>query len=119
MEELGAEKLEQYIRDFAITESVSFDGLTSEEGDFDLTEAGILEVAWSGIGQYTDLVNPARFLTFLGLWPMTAWEVTPHVVEKIALGTRPPIPPLPGPPPGGSARPWQNAPGGNAGQRGK
>ena len=66
VEELGAEKLEQYIRDFAITESVSFDGLTSEEGDFDLTEAGILEVAWSGIGQYTDLVNPARFLTFLG-----------------------------------------------------
>lgn len=86
VEELGAEKLEQYIRDFAITESVSFDGLTSEEGDFDLTEAGILEVAWSGIGQYTDLVNPARFLTFLGAVANDGVEVTPHVVEKIALG---------------------------------
>ena len=85
-EELGAEKLEQYIRDFAITESVSFDGLTSEEGDFDLTEAGILEVAWSGIGQYTDLVNPARFLTFLGAVANNGVEITPHVVEKITLG---------------------------------
>ena len=86
VELIGEETLSSYVRQFQITESVAFDGITTEEGHFDLTGAGAVEVAWSGIGQYTDAVNPARFLTFMGTLASGGKGVEPYVVERITVG---------------------------------
>ena len=82
-QQLGGETLTRYAEQFRITQSVSFDGITTAEGKFDLTDASEYSIAWSGIGQYTDLVNPCRFMTFVGAIAAGGRGVTPYLVENI------------------------------------
>ena len=64
--ELGPEALMKYVNQFQLTESLAFDGIDTAAGQFDLTGAADVNVAWGGIGQYTDTINPCRFMTFMG-----------------------------------------------------
>ena len=84
--ELGADTLMQYARQFGITESITFDGITTKEGSFDLTDAARVNVAWSSIGQYTDLVNPCSYMTFVGAIANGGKGVLPHLVQKVSSG---------------------------------
>lgn len=86
VEEIGAEQLERYVEQFQVTQPVCFDGVTTEAGNFDISGAAGVEVAWSGIGQYTDLINPCRFLTFLGSVAGGGSGAQPHIIEKITVG---------------------------------
>ena len=86
VELVGQETLEKYVEKYQLTKSVSFDGITTAEGHFDLADAGIIEVAWSGIGQYTDLINPCRFLTFIGDVAAGGSGAVPYVVSRIQVG---------------------------------
>ena len=80
---LGPEKLTYYAEQFKITESVAFDGITTVSGNFDILDASEVNVAWSSIGQYTDQINPCRFLTFMGAIANDGRGVLPYVVESI------------------------------------
>ncbi len=84
---LGGQTLESYVEQFQITQSLSFDGITTREGTFDLEDAASVEVAWSGIGQYLDLVNPARFMTFAGAIAGGGTAAEPHVVAQVSNGS--------------------------------
>ena len=86
VDQLGPKKLEQYVRRLRITEPVSFDGITTASGNFDIEDAAKLEIAWSGIGQHLDQVNPCRFLTFMGTIANDGVETTPHLVSRISCG---------------------------------
>lgn len=86
VELVGEETLTKYVEKYHLTDSVAFDGITTAEGHFDLTDAGIIEVAWSGIGQYTDLINPCRFLTFIGSVAAGGSGAVPYVVSEIQVG---------------------------------
>ena len=86
VELVGQETLEKYVEKYQLTQPVSFDGITTAQGHFDLTGAGIIEVAWSGIGQYTDLINPCRFLTFIGDVAAGGSGAVPYVVSQIQVG---------------------------------
>lgn len=81
--QLGAAKLEKYVRKYKITEPVSFDGITTAAGNFDLSNASALEIAWSGIGQHLNQVNPCRYLTFLGTVANNGVEILPHIVKEV------------------------------------
>ena len=65
-DQLGKGKLESYMKKFGVARSVTFDGITTRKGNFDLSGAADVEAAWAAIGQYTDLINPASYMTFLG-----------------------------------------------------
>ena len=82
-QQLGKETLQRYVEDFGVINSVSFDGITTPAGKFDLSEASEFSVAWAGIGQYTDLVNPCSFMTFVGAIAAGGKGVYPHLVEEI------------------------------------
>jgi len=84
--QLGNEKLQEYVEKFALTESISFDGITTASGSYDVTDAAQVSLAWSAIGQYTDLVNPCVFLTFLGAIANDGTSVAPYLVEEIRVG---------------------------------
>lgn len=86
VELVGEDTLAKYVEQFHITAPVSFDGITTMAGNFDLTGAEPVEVAWSGIGQYTDQINPCRFLTFVGTIANGGQGVVPHVVSSIRVG---------------------------------
>ena len=83
VEQLGKEKLLEYVDKYNVTQSVSFDGATTASGNFDLTDTSRLDVAWSGIGQHRDEVNPCRYLTFISAIANGGLEVQPYLMQKI------------------------------------
>ena len=83
--QLGAEKLAFYVKKFGVTDAVSFDGITTEKGNFQVAQAGELSIAWAGIGQYLDLVNPCAFLTFVGAVANDGKVTTPYLVDRITV----------------------------------
>ena len=85
-QQLGAETLERYTKQFGITEPVKFDGITTAKGNFDLQGAMEWDVAWSSIGQYTDQINPCAFLTFVGAIAGDGKGVTPYLVDTVTSG---------------------------------
>ncbi len=86
-DQLGPEVLDKYARQFGMTESVSFDGITTAQGNLQVLEEAAVNVAWSAIGQHKDQVNPCRFLTFMGAIAGGGRGVTPYLVEQITVGT--------------------------------
>ncbi len=81
-EKLGAKTLESYVQKLQITQSVTFDGITTAKGNFDLEGASSQQLAWAGIGQYLDTVNPCRFLTFMGAVAGGGAAKEPYIVAS-------------------------------------
>lgn len=84
-QQLGAKTLERYVDLFGVVDSVGFDGIATSAGNFDLSETSAASVAWASIGQYTDEINPCRFMTFLGAVAAGGRGVDPYLVEKITV----------------------------------
>ena len=84
--QVGRDTLGSYVEQFGLTSPVQFDGITTAKGNFDLTDASQLSVAWSSIGQYTDLVNPCAYMTFVGAIAAGGKGVLPHVVQSASSG---------------------------------
>ena len=84
--ELGPEVLETYAKKLGILEPLAFDGITTAAGHFDLDGAAESEVAWSGIGQYTDLVNACQFMTVMGAIANGGQAAEPHVMLEVKGG---------------------------------
>lgn len=82
MDQLGSKKLSEYVKQYQVTQPVRFDGLTTVAGNFDATSS-VVDAAWSGIGQYTDQINPCRYLTFMGAIANGGVAVEPHIVGKV------------------------------------
>lgn len=84
--QLGPEALMKYVEQFQLTEPLTFDGITTAAGHFDLTDAAEVNVAWGGIGQYTDGVNPCRYLTFMGQIANGGTAAEPYLVSSVSSG---------------------------------
>ncbi len=81
--QLGEETLSRYVEQFGVTQSVSFDGITTTKGKFDIAGASQYSIAWSGVGQHTDLINPCSFMAFVGAIAADGKGVAPHLVSQI------------------------------------
>ena len=84
---VGSGNLQKYAEQFGILDSLSFDGITTAAGNFDLTGADKLGLAWSAIGQYTDMVNPCQYMTFMGSIAGGGSAAKPYLVEKVTSGS--------------------------------
>ena len=83
VQEIGGSTLKRYVNKFQITESLTFDGITTRSGTFDIDGAASVEIAWSGIGQHLDLVNPARYMTFMGVIAGGGEASEPYIVSEV------------------------------------
>lgn len=83
-EVLGKDTLVEYVEKFQVTDSMSFDGITTASGNFGIESAAPVEVAWSAIGQYTDLVNPCRFMTLMGVIAGGGQAAEPYIVSSVS-----------------------------------
>ena len=86
-DQLGGETLQRYAEQFKITQSMSFDGMTTVEGNVTAAGEAPVMVAWSAIGQHKDLINPCRYLTFMGVIAGGGVGVEPHIVSEISGGS--------------------------------
>lgn len=85
-EVLGGETLQQYVEKFRITEPVRFDGVTTARGGFTVEGATDQEVAWAGIGQHLDTVNPCRYMTLMGAIAGGGEAAEPYIVAFAGAG---------------------------------
>lgn len=83
---IGAEKMEAYVEAFGINDPVTFDGIKTAAGNYEAVGGGEVDIGWSGVGQYNDLVNPCAFLNFVGAIAGGGKGVTPYVVENVTVG---------------------------------
>lgn len=84
-QQLEGETLQRYAEQFRVTDSISFDGITTAKGNLDVADADAVQVAWGSIGQHTDLVNPCTFMTFIGAIANDGKGVLPYVVENVTV----------------------------------
>lgn len=84
--QLGPETMERYVEAFGVTGSISFDGITTAEGNYEAVGASSVDVGWSGVGQYNDQINPCAFMTFMGAVAGGGRGVLPYLVEEITVG---------------------------------
>ncbi len=83
---LGGDVLQKYVDKLHITEPLAFDGITTAEGKFDIENAAPVEIAWSAIGQHLDLVNPSRFMTFMGAIAGGGKAAEPYIISQVSSG---------------------------------
>lgn len=83
-EQLGKETLEKYVRQFQVTDAISFDGITTAKGKYDIKNANPTEFAWSAIGQHTNLINPCRYMTFMGMIAGGGRAAEPYLVSRVS-----------------------------------
>ncbi|MCQ2452747.1 MAG: penicillin-binding protein, partial [Oscillospiraceae bacterium] len=62
--EVGSDTLEQYASLCSLTQGIEINGISCANGKFDISDADC-NIAWSGIGQFTDLICPASMLRFV------------------------------------------------------
>ena len=60
--ELGSEALAKTAEKLGLCEDLRINGVPTRAGSFDKAASGSADLAWSGIGQYTDLVCPYAML---------------------------------------------------------
>ena len=83
---VGAENMSACVEKYGVVQPLSFDGMVSAGGNYDVSDAAVVELAWSCIGQYTDQVNPCRFMTFMGMIAGGGQGALPHLVQSIRVG---------------------------------
>lgn len=82
--ELGAETMTRYAKAAGVLDTIAFDGTTTAAGNFDLTGRGDADIAWAGIGQFTNLINPCQFMTFVGSIANGGQAAKPYVVASVS-----------------------------------
>lgn len=83
---IGKENMTASVEKYGVVKPLSFDGLNSVAGNYDVSQAAAVELAWSCIGQYTDQINPCRFMTFMGMIAGGGEGAYPYLVKSIRVG---------------------------------
>jgi peptidoglycan glycosyltransferase len=78
--ELGAEKLQEYANLTGFNSSLKVDGINTSKGTVDLTKADGGDLAWAGIGQYTNTANPLNFMVYMGAIANDGIAVRPRIL---------------------------------------
>jgi len=81
-EELGSKTMYKYVEKTGLTENRKVDGVTTAAGSFEFPESGI-NLAWAGIGQYNDLVNPCSMMMYMGAIANGGRAVQPQLISDV------------------------------------
>lgn len=79
-EKLGGNTLEKYAEKTGLTESLDIDGIQTAKGTFEYPSGGV-SLAWTGIGQHKDLVNPCSMMVYMGAIANNGDAVLPSIVK--------------------------------------
>lgn len=77
----GRENLQKTAEAMGINRSFRIGEVYTAAGHFDITDADDISTAWSGIGQYTDTVNPAQMAIMCGAIAQGGETRLPHYVK--------------------------------------
>ncbi|QIB69635.1 penicillin-binding protein [Aminipila butyrica] len=83
--ELGSEQMESYVKKVGLTGSLSVNGIQTAKSTFDFVSGGQGELAWSGIGQGKDLVNPCAMMVYSGAIAGGGTAAKPQIISHTAF----------------------------------
>ena len=83
---VGKNNMVKYVNQFDVTEKLSFDGIITAAGNYNIAETAPVSFAWSCIGQHSDLVNPARYMTFMGAIAGGGAAAEPYLMAHVENG---------------------------------
>ncbi|MBK5253629.1 MAG: penicillin-binding protein [Peptostreptococcaceae bacterium] len=80
--EMGADKLEEYTDKAGLTNSYNIDGIMTKPSSFEFPSDTSVNLAWSGIGQYNDLINPCAMMVYMGAIANGGEAVEPSLIKR-------------------------------------
>lgn len=86
--EVGTKALMEYAEKLGLSESFECDGIPVKAGTVDLKDADAGDLAWAGIGQYTDQVNALTFMRAMGRIAGGGTGAEPYLMAKITRGEK-------------------------------
>ena len=85
---VGTKALMEYAEKLGLSESFECDGIPVKAGTVDLKDADAGDLAWAGIGQYTDQVNALTFMRAMGRIAGGGTAAEPYLMAKITHGEK-------------------------------
>ena len=83
-EELGAKKMTEVANEMGINSSYSMGNIPITAGNYDLSDANKNQLAWSGVGQYTVLVNPMQMAIICSAIANEGKPILPYIIGSDA-----------------------------------
>ena len=87
-EKVGTKALMEYAEKLGLSESFECDGIPVKAGTVDLKDADAGDLAWAGIGQYTDQVNALTFMRAMGRIAGGGTGAEPYLMARITRGEK-------------------------------
>ncbi len=84
--ELGPSKMKEYAEKMGFTSSYDINGIKTKEGSFNF-DAEEIDLAWSGIGQAEDQVNPVSLMVYMGAIAGGGSAKEPSILKGKSSGT--------------------------------
>ena len=85
--ELGADTIESYAKKLGFLDSQSLSGIPTLAGSFTKGASGSANLAWSGIGQYEDLICPYSMLRYVSAIANSGSVVEPSLLLDTPSGS--------------------------------
>lgn len=79
---VGAEKMQEYTEKAGLTSSYNINGINTKPGSFDFSDNS-LNLAWTGIGQSKDLVNPCSMMVYMGAVANGGDAANPKLIRSV------------------------------------
>lgn len=83
----GADKMQKTSEKLGITKRFNISGIKTAQGFFDVENANGNELAWSGVGQHTDMVNPAQMAILCGAIANGGEAKLPTYIDNVYSGS--------------------------------
>lgn len=79
--ELGGKTLQEYAETADLNSSLNVNGINTGIGIFKASDAVGSNLGWAGIGQYSNMVNPLNFMTYVGAIANKGVRVNPVIIS--------------------------------------
>lgn len=83
-EKLGPGLLKKYTEKAGLMNSYDIDGIKTTKGSFDFPDSG-MNLAWTGIGQWKDMVNPCSMMIYMGAIANGGQAVLPYLIKPTSF----------------------------------
>lgn len=83
-EKLGPGLMKEYTKKAGLMTSYDIDGIKTAKGSFDFPDGG-MNLAWTGIGQWEDMVNPCGMMIYMGAIANGGDAVIPSIIKPTSF----------------------------------
>lgn len=85
--EMGGSVMQEYVDKAGLTDSLSVDGIQTMKGSFSFEGEDKGQIAWAGVGQGKDALNPCSMMTYMGAIASGGKAAVPRLIASIDTGS--------------------------------